>query len=91
MFQFRIMLQNIKKESLARNEYLSKITNAIICLVLVAHSISDSDDIEAIFNGLPDDYDTFIISKNSRFDGSTIEEIDLFDTRSKNRKAFQRA
>lgn len=63
--QLKTMLQNIKKGSLTVNEYLLKVKSAIDRLASVEQFISDADVIEAIFNWLPEDYDTLIISVNS--------------------------
>lgn len=40
--------------------------NIVDRLASVGRTVSSSDHIEAIFNGLPIEYDTFIISVNSR-------------------------
>lgn len=40
--------------------------NIVDRLASVRRTVSSSDHIEAIFNGLPIEYDTFIISVNSR-------------------------
>lgn len=55
---------------------MSNIKNSVDRLASIGHSVSDFDHIEAIFNGLPEDYDTFIISMNSKFKGYTIKEIE---------------
>lgn len=56
--KLKIMLQNIKKGSSAINEYFSKIKNAVDRSASIGPSVSESNHIEAIFNGLPEDYDT---------------------------------
>lgn len=63
--QFKTMLQSIKKGSLTINEYLLKVKNDVDKLASVGHVLSDVDQVEAIFNGLPEEYDTFVISVNS--------------------------
>lgn len=68
------MLQNIKKASLHINKYLLKNKNVIDGLSSVGHVISSSDHVEAIFNGLSEEYDMFVISGNFR--SYTIEEIE---------------
>lgn len=56
--------------------YLLKIKNIVDRLASVGHIVSSSDHIEAIFNGLSEEYDTFIISVNSRTEDYTVEEIE---------------
>lgn len=74
--QLKIVLQSIKKGSSIVNEYLSKVKSAIDQLGSVGHSVFETDHIEAIFNGLPKDDDTFVISLNSKSDSYTVEEIE---------------
>lgn len=45
-------------------------------LALVGHFIIDADHIEAIFNGLLEEYDTFVILVNSRPESYTVAEIE---------------
>lgn len=72
--QFKIMLQNIKKGSLTMKEYISKVKS--VHLTLVGYVTSDTYHMEAILNGLPADYDTFIVSLNSKSQAYTIEDIE---------------
>lgn len=70
------MLQGRKKGSSSINEYLLKIKNVIDRLASVGHPVSSSDHIDAILNGLPEEYDTFVISINSRSESYVLEEIE---------------
>lgn len=72
--QFKIMLQSIKKGPLSMNEYLLKVKNTMDRLASV-DTLSDSDHIEFILNGLPENYDTFIVSVKSRSESYSVEEI----------------
>ncbi|RVX03711.1 Retrovirus-related Pol polyprotein from transposon RE1 [Vitis vinifera] len=74
--QFKTQLHNTKKGDLSISDYLLKIRNVVDLLALVGHKISIKDHIDAIFEGLPQDYETFIISVNSRLDPYTVEEIE---------------
>lgn len=74
--QFKLILQNTKKGSLTINEYLLKVKNVIDKLASVGHQLTDTDHIEAIFNGLPEEYDTFVISVSSRAEIYSVEEIE---------------
>ncbi|PON37427.1 hypothetical protein TorRG33x02_347460 [Trema orientale] len=56
--------------------YLLKIKNAVDSLVSIGYFISTEDHIEAIFDGLLDEYDTFVISTSSRLDPYTVEDIE---------------
>lgn len=53
-----------------------KIKNIVDRLASVGHIVAETDHIEAIFNGLPEDYDTFVISVNSRSETYMVEEIE---------------
>ena len=74
--QYKTQLQNTKKGDLSINKYLLKINGCVDSLVSIGHSLSTKDHLDAIFNGLPKEYDIFIISTNSRHDKHTVEEID---------------
>lgn len=64
--QYKTQLQNIKKGSLSINDYLLKVRGLVDLLALVGHNLSVKDQIDAIFCGLPPEYETFIFSVNSR-------------------------
>ncbi|KAL6339591.1 hypothetical protein AAG906_034676 [Vitis piasezkii] len=74
--QFKTQLHNTKKGDLSIIDYLLKIINVVDFFALVDHKISVKDHIDAIFEGLPQDYETFIIFINSRLDPYTVEEIE---------------
>lgn len=42
----------------------------------MGHKLSDVDHVEAIFNGLPEEYDTFVISVDSKPESYSAEEIE---------------
>lgn len=73
-FSIKVLLQNVKKESLSINNFLSKVKNIVDCLASV--DVSPSDYIEAVFNELPVEYERFIISVNFRPEEYTMEEIE---------------
>ena len=74
--QFKTQLHNTKKGDLSITDYLLKIRNVVDLLTLVGHKSSIKDHIDAIFEGLPQDYETFIIYVNYRLDSYTVEEIE---------------
>ena len=76
--QFKTQLHNTKKGDLSITDYLLKIRNVVDLLTLVGHKSSIKDHIDAIFEGLPQDYETFTIYVNSRLDSYTVEEIEAF-------------
>ena len=76
MSQFKPQLRNTRKDSLTMNEYLLKIKGYIDLLGLVGHSMFEKEHIDAIFEGLSTDYDTFILSIESRIDIYTIDDIE---------------
>ena len=76
MSQFKTQLRNTKKDSLTINEYLLKIICCIDLLGLVGHSMFEKEHIDAIFEGLSSDYDTFILSIESRIDPYTVDDIE---------------
>uniref|UniRef100_A0A803NFV9 Retrovirus-related Pol polyprotein from transposon TNT 1-94 n=1 Tax=Cannabis sativa TaxID=3483 RepID=A0A803NFV9_CANSA len=45
-------------------------------LASVGETLNDRDHISVIFKGLPSEYDTFIISSNTRIEGYTVAEIE---------------
>ena len=74
--QFRMQLQNLKKGSLSLNAYLLKVRLLIDQLNFVGYATTSKDHISAIFNGLPSNYDNFIIAVNSRQASYTVAEIE---------------
>lgn len=58
------------------NEYLLQGKNTVYKLASVGHFMTDANHIETILNGLLEEYDTFIISVNSRPEPYTVEEIE---------------
>lgn len=65
-----------QERSLSINDFLSKIKNVIDRLASVGHVVNPSDHIEAIFNGLSVEYDTFIVSVDSRPEEYSVDEIE---------------
>ena len=74
--QFKTKLQNIKKDDLSVKDYLLKIKSLIDQLASVRYIVTTKDHIDAIFDGLSFEYDTFVVSVNSRNDLYTVAEIE---------------
>ncbi|RVW15330.1 hypothetical protein CK203_085569 [Vitis vinifera] len=74
--QFKTRLHNTKKGDLSVNDYLLKIKSLIDQLASIGYVVTTKDHIDAIFDGLSSEYDTFVVSVNSRNDPYTIVEIE---------------
>ena len=73
---FKTRFQNTKKGDLSVNDYLLKIKSLIDCLASIGYVITTKDHIDAIFDGLSYEYDTFVVSVNSRNDLYTVAKIE---------------
>lgn len=58
------------------SEYLLKIRNCIDLLGLVGERLSEKDHIDAIFEGLSAEYDTFVVAIDSSLDPYSVEDIE---------------
>lgn len=74
--QFKTQLRTLKKGTLKMNEFLLKIKKTVDCLFSVGSPVSTADHIEAILEGLPPEYNAFIVSVTSRSDPYTVTEIE---------------
>uniref|UniRef100_A0A803P3B3 Uncharacterized protein n=1 Tax=Cannabis sativa TaxID=3483 RepID=A0A803P3B3_CANSA len=83
--EFRTKLQNLKKGNLSLNDYLLKVKQTVDLLASVGEVLGDRDHVAAIFKGLPSEYDTFVISTNTRAESkimqSEIEALLLAESR----------
>lgn len=61
------MLRNVKKNTLNINAYLSKVKNIVNQLALVGHTVTPLDQVDAIFNGLPEEYGTQLKIKDIHY------------------------
>lgn len=64
----KICYKILRKAYQQRTSFFSKVKNAVGRLASVGYAKSDTDHVEAILNGLPAHYDTFIVSVNSRYE-----------------------
>jgi len=64
--QYRTQLRTMKKGSLSLFDYLLQIKKLANALSSVGSPITITEHIEAIFQGLDEDYDSFITSMNTR-------------------------
>uniref|UniRef100_A0A803QC19 Retrotransposon Copia-like N-terminal domain-containing protein n=1 Tax=Cannabis sativa TaxID=3483 RepID=A0A803QC19_CANSA len=64
------------KGSLSLNDYLLRVKQTVDLLTLVGEVLSTRDHVVAIFKGLPSEYDTFVISTNTRLESYSVAEIE---------------
>lgn len=49
-------------------------------LAQIGYSLCAKDHIDAIFDGLPSEYDAFIMSNNSRIDPCSVDDIEYISS-----------
>ena len=74
--QFKTQLKKSQKGSSSINDYLLRIKSIVDSLLSVGYSISTSDHIDTIFEGLPSEYDTLIIVVTTHTDSYIVDEIE---------------
>ncbi|KAF7835472.1 Retrovirus-related Pol polyprotein from transposon TNT 1-94 [Senna tora] len=74
--QFKAQLKNMKKGTMGANEYLLKIKRLVDSLFSVGSPLTNNDHIEAILEGLPEEYNSFVVSITSRLDPYSLDEIE---------------
>lgn len=74
--QFKTLLKNTKKESWSMDEYLLKIRNCVSLLGLVGQRFGTKEHVEAIFEGLSSEYETFVLTTEARTDSYSVEEVE---------------
>uniref|UniRef100_A0A803P8J1 Integrase catalytic domain-containing protein n=1 Tax=Cannabis sativa TaxID=3483 RepID=A0A803P8J1_CANSA len=72
---YKTQLRNTKMTG-SLNDYLLKIKGIIDLLATIGHKQSSQDHIEAIFNGLPPEYDVFATSVTTRKESYSVAEIE---------------
>lgn len=73
--QFKTQLKTLKKGSMKVTEYLLKVKKLVDNLFSVGAPLTVADHIEAILEGLPPDYNSFVVSVTSRTDPYIVAEI----------------
>lgn len=74
--QLKTQLRMLKKGSLPITEYLLKIKKLVDSLSAVGAPMTVSDHIDAVLEGLPEEYNSFIVSVTSRTDPYTVNQIE---------------
>jgi histone deacetylase 1/2 len=74
--QLRSELKNTKKLSRSINEYLLRIKTIVNSLTAVGDFVSESEQVDSILEGLPEDFNSFVMMIYSRFDTPTVEDVE---------------
>jgi histone deacetylase 1/2 len=74
--QLRSELKNTKKASRSIGEYLICIKSIVNSLLVVCDTVSDQEQVDAILEGLLEDFNSFVMMVYSRFDTPTIEDVE---------------
>lgn len=76
--QFKTQLWNTKKGTTSIYDYLLWIKKSIDALISIGESISVAEHIDTILEGLPNEYDDFIVSVSTRIEPYIVAEIESF-------------
>lgn len=74
--QYKAQLENTKKNTMPMSDFLLKIRSCVDLLNMVGHRTTTKEHIDAVFDGLPMEYETFMVAINSRLDPYTVDEIE---------------
>lgn len=74
--QFKTELCNTRKGDRSMNEYLQRIKAIVDSLILIGNEVTQAEHIEAIFDGLSEDYDPFVTSINTGLDPYTVFDFE---------------
>jgi histone deacetylase 1/2 len=74
--QLRSELKNTKKLARSVNEYLLRIKSIVNSLIAVGDVVSEQEQVDAILEGLPEDFNSFVMMIYSRFETPTVEDVE---------------
>ncbi|PNX93258.1 histone deacetylase, partial [Trifolium pratense] len=74
--QLRSELKNTKKMARSVSEYLLRIKSIVNSLVAVGDVVSEQEQVDAILEGLPEDFNSFVMMIYSRFETPTVEDVE---------------
>jgi histone deacetylase 1/2 len=74
--QLRSELKNTKKLARSVNEYLLRIKSIVNSLIAVEDIVSEQEQVDAILEGLPEDFNSFVMMIYSRFETPTVEDVE---------------
>jgi hypothetical protein len=58
------------------NEYLLRIKTIINSLVAVGDVVSEQEHVDAILEGLPEEFNSFVMMIYSRYESPTVEDVE---------------
>ncbi|GAU35295.1 hypothetical protein TSUD_54540 [Trifolium subterraneum] len=58
------------------SEYLLRIKSIVNSLIAMGEVITEQDQVDAILDGLPEDFNSFVMMVYSRFDTPTVEDVE---------------
>jgi histone deacetylase 1/2 len=58
------------------NEYLLRIKSIVNSLTAVGDFVSESEQVDSILEGLPEEFNSFVMMIYSRFDSPTVEDVE---------------
>jgi histone deacetylase 1/2 len=74
--QLRYELKNTKKLARSVNEYLLRMKSIVNSLIAVGDIVSEQEQVDAILEGLPEDFNSFVMMIYSRFETPTVEDVE---------------
>lgn len=74
--QYKNALRNLKKNSMLVNEFLLEIRSLVDLLALVGHNTEVKEHVDAIIEGLPLEYEMFIVSFNMRLEPYLVKDLE---------------
>ncbi|PNX57709.1 retrovirus-related Pol polyprotein from transposon TNT 1-94, partial [Trifolium pratense] len=74
--QLRSELKNTKKLSKSVNEYLLRVKSIVNSLIAVGDVVSEQEQVDAILEGLPEEFNSFVMMVYSRFETPTVENVE---------------
>lgn len=76
--QYKTALVNTKNTTMTIKEFLLKIPNYVDILNLVSHKVTENKHINAVLEGLPIEYETFITTTNICVEPYIITDLECF-------------
>jgi hypothetical protein len=74
--KLRSELKNTKKSSRSISEYLLCIKSLVNSLIVVGDNVSEQEQIDAILDGLPEEFNSFVMMIYSRTDVFAVEDLE---------------
>ncbi|MCI19265.1 retrovirus-related Pol polyprotein from transposon TNT 1-103, partial [Trifolium medium] len=74
--QLRSELRNTKKLARSVSEYLLRIKSIVNSLTAVGDVVSEQEQVNAILEGLPEEYNSFVMMVYSRSDSPNVEDVE---------------